>query len=164
MKNYIYIGKVSNTHGIKGEIRIKSDFEKKNLVFKKNFNLYFGDEKTAEIINTYRVHKDYDMVTLQGINDINDVIKYKGLKVYIKRDDLNLSNNDYVLQDLIGLSIKEHDKILGIIEDFMYNSSSILLIVKGVKKFYIPYNDFYIKNVDLQNKIVETNNAEGLIL
>ena len=164
MKEYIYLGKVANTHGIKGEIRIKSDFEKKDIVFKNGFNIYFGPKKLKETINTYRIHKDYDMVTLEGINDINDVLKYKGAAVYVKRDDLNLDNNDYVLEDLIGFSIKENDNILGIVEDFMYNNKSILLTIKGQKNFYIPYNDVYIKKVDMENKIIETNNAEDLIL
>lgn len=82
---YIYIGKVSNTHGIKGEIRILSNFLKKDLVFKKDNVLYFGNNKEKEIINTYRKHKEYDMVTLNGINNINEVLKYKGLNVYIDR-------------------------------------------------------------------------------
>ena len=164
MKEYIYIGKVSNTHGIKGEIRIKSDFEKKNLVFKNGFDLYFGKNKDKETINTYRIHKEYDMVTFNGIDNINDVIKYKGLPVYIKREDLNLSDNEYILEDLIGFNIRENDNILGIVEDFMYNNKSILLAIKGEKNFYIPYNDAYIKSVDIENRIIETNNAEDLIL
>ena len=164
MKEYIYIGKVSNTHGIKGEIRIKSDFEKKDLVFKNGFDLYFGKNYEKETINTYRVHKEYDMVSFIGKDNINDVIKYKGLPVYIKREDLNLKNNEYVLEDLIGFNIKENNNILGIVEDFMYNNKSILLSIKAEKNFYIPYNDAYIKKVDIENKIIETSNAEDLIL
>ena len=49
---YIYIGKIVNTHGIKGEIRILSDFLKKDLVFKKDFILYIGPNKEKEIIKT----------------------------------------------------------------------------------------------------------------
>ena len=164
MKEYLYLGKVSNTHGIKGEIRIKSDFEYKDKVFKKDFKLYFGKNKSCEVINTYRVHKDYDMVTLIGIDDINDVLKYKGLPVYIKREDLNLDSKDYVLEDLIGLNIKENKKILGIVDDFMYNKGNVLLCIKAEKNFYIPYNETYIKSVDLENKEINTDGAEDLIL
>lgn len=164
MDGYIYLGKAVNTHGIKGEIRIKSDFELKELVFKNGFKLYFGKEKNCETINSYRIHKDYDMVTLEGINNINDVLKYKGISVYIKRDDLNLDENDYVLEDLIGLNVKENEKTLGIIEDFMYNNGNILLCVKGKKNFYIPYNNVFIKSVDLKKGEIKTEKAEDLIL
>ena len=100
MNNYVYIGKIVNTHGIKGELRILSDFDKKELVFKNNFNIYIGPSYIKETINTYRVHKEYDMVTLIGYDNINEVLKYKGLNVYINRDDLNLDNNDYIMSDL----------------------------------------------------------------
>lgn len=164
MKEYIYLGKVVNTHGIKGEIRIKSDFLKKNLVFKKDFLLYFGNEKSEEKIVSYRVHKEYDMVTLKNINNINDVLKYKGEKVFVKREDLKLNDKDYVLEDLIDMKIVENKKKLGIIKDFMYNNGNILLVASGEKKFYIPYNDFFIKNVDLQTKEVTVENAKDLII
>ena len=71
----IKIGKIVNTHGIKGEIRIISDFKYKKDVFKVGNILYVDDDKLE--INSYRVHKNFDMVTFNGINDINEVLKYK---------------------------------------------------------------------------------------
>ena len=59
---YIYVGKIVNTHGIKGEIRILSDFKYKNEIFKENFKLYIGTQKQEMIIKNYRKHKMYDMV------------------------------------------------------------------------------------------------------
>jgi len=111
--DYIYLGKIVNTHGIKGEVRILSNFDKKELVFRKGFNIYIGANYQKEVIDTYRVHKNYDMITMVGINDINDVLKYKGAKVYIKREDLNLDNNDYLLQDLIGLKVIANNTCYG---------------------------------------------------
>ena len=83
--NYIYVGEIVNTHGIKGEVRLVSNFERKDLVFKNGFNIYIGNNKEKMIINTYRVHKNFDMLTFIGLNDINDVIIYKGENVYILR-------------------------------------------------------------------------------
>lgn len=162
--NYIYIGKVTNTHGIKGEIRIKSDFEQKEKIFKNNFTIYIGKEKKAEIIKSYRVHKEYDMVTFEDKNNINDVIEYKGLSVFINREDLNLTAEEYVLQDLIGMEIYSNEKKLGIVKDFMYNSSNILLQISGEKNFYIPYKANYIKEVNIALKKIVVDNIEGLIL
>ena len=87
---YINIGKIVNTHALKGEVRIISDFEYKDRIFKPNNSLYIGQFKTKEIIETYRKHKQFDMVKFVGIDYINDVLKYKGDVVYIDENDLKL--------------------------------------------------------------------------
>ena len=110
--NFIKIGKLVNTHGIKGEVKILSDFTKKELVFTPDFTLYLGNKKEAFKIISYRFHKIFDMVILEGINDINEALNYKGLDVYINRDDLKL-NNDYLLEDLVNLSVVEDKRTLG---------------------------------------------------
>ena len=97
---YIYVGKIVNTHGIKGEIRILSDFKYKNEIFKENFKLYIGTQKQEMIIKNYRKHKMYDMVLFYDINDINEVLKYKGQSVYINKDDIKVDG--YFFEDLIN--------------------------------------------------------------
>lgn len=161
--NYIKIGKLVNTHGIKGEVKILSDFTKKELIFVPNFKLYLGNKKEEFLIKTYRHHKMFDMVTLDGINDINEALPYKGLSVYINRDDLNL-NNDYLLEDLVGLSIILNKRTLGKVTEIMYNNGNNLLSVTGENNFYIPLKGNFIKNVDLESKEIEVENVEGLII
>ena len=73
---YIYIGDIVNTHGLKGELRIISDFKYKNEVFKPGFNIYVGRQKEKLEIKTYRQHKNYDMVTLVDVNGIEEAIAY----------------------------------------------------------------------------------------
>ncbi len=158
--NYIYIGKIVNTHGIKGEIRLLSDFEKKNLVFKKDFIIYIGREKAKEIINSYRVHKNFDMITLKGINDINEVLKYKGSKVYANREDLGLEQDDFLLDDLIGMKIVSHEVEYGEVLSINKMSCNTLLYVKSDKCYYIPYVSEYIKKVDLKNGCIEVERVE----
>ena len=90
---YIYLGKIANTHGIKGELRILSNFKYKSRVLKKGFKVYIGKEKIEEEIVTYRPHKQFDMITLKGYNNINDVLKYKSLNIFINKEDLILNDN-----------------------------------------------------------------------
>ena len=161
--DYIYIGTIVGTHGIKGELKIKSNFEYKDQVFKENNNLYIGEEKNKETINTYRYHKIYDMVTFKEYNNINEVLKYKGKKVYINREDLNI-DKDYVLDDLIGCLIYEDNQCLGKVKDIYDNNGNVLLDVVGEKEFYIPYNDNFIKKVDIKSAKIEVSNAKDLIL
>lgn len=164
MNDYVLIGKIVNTHGIKGELRLVSDFDKKDLVFKNGFNIYIGDTYIKETINTYRVHKSFDMITLVGYDNINEVLKYKGLNTYIKREDLNLKNNDYIMSDLINMNVIEDNIILGKVIDFVYNKPNTLLVVEGKNKFYIPLVDEYIVKIDLENKQIITKNARDLII
>lgn len=164
MNDYVLIGKIVNTHGIKGELRILSDFDKKELVFKNNFNIYIGPTYIKETISTYRVHKEFDMVTLIGYNNINEVLKYKGLYVYIKREDLSLNKDEYIISDLIGMDIIENNNILGKVVDFVYNKTNTLLVVEGEKKYYIPLVDEYVIRVDLKNKQIITKNVKDLII
>lgn len=161
---YIYIGKIVNTHGIKGELRIKSNFDKKELVFKPGITLCIGENHFNEEIVTYRKHKEFDMVTFKGYDNINQVLKYLKQNVYIKREELHLNNNDYVLQDLIGLEVRENGEVLGKVSEIVYNGSNILLQIEAEKNFYIPNNKNFIKHVDLDSKVIEVENARGLIL
>lgn len=162
--NFLKIGKLVNTHGIKGEVKIISDFTKKNLVFLPGYILYIGKEKTPVTIIGYRHHKMFDMFTFAGIENINEVLKYKGMDVFINKDDLKLQSGDYLLEDLIGFDVIENNRILGKINYLMYNNGNDLLSVSGEKTFYIPINGNYIKKVILDKKIVEVENAEGLII
>ncbi len=161
---YVYVGKIVDTHGIKGELRIRSNFEKKELVFKPGIVLYIGENYVPEKLKTYRVHKEFDMVTFTEYDNINHVLKYLKMNVYVNREDLNLNNNDYLLQDLIGLNVIENKRILGKVNEIMYNNGNDLLSISGENSFYIPLNGDFIKEVNLDKGVIEVENTEGLIL
>ena len=161
--DYVLIGKIVNTHGIKGELRLLSDFDKKDIVFKSNFNIYIGPTYIKETIKSYRHHKMFDMITLNGYNNINEVLKYKYMDVYVKRSDLNLNENDYLLEDLIGIKVIDNNEVIGKVIDYT-QGSNVLLKVSGVKEFYIPLVDEYVINVDVKAKEIHTKNGKDLIL
>ncbi len=162
--NLIYIGKIVNTHGIKGEVRLLSNFLEKDLIFKNGFKVYIGSKKEEQTINTYRLHKQFDMLTFKGIDDINLVLKYKGEKVYINKDDLQLKENEYLLEDLIGMKIVSEEEVLGVVSDIIDTKGHKLLYVTFAKNYYIPYNSYYIKQVDVRKKEIMAKNIRDLIL
>lgn len=162
--DYVYVGKIVNTHGIKGELRIRSSFDKKDLVFKPGFSLYIGKSYELKKITTYRVHKEFDMVTFEGYDNINQVLNYLKMNVYVKRSDLELSKDEYILDDLVGLNVVENGEMLGKVSEIVYNGINILLSVSGQKDFYIPKNGNFIKKVNLEKGIIEVQDAKGLIL
>ena len=150
---FIYIGRIVNTHGIKGELRILSDFKYKDKVFKKDFKFYIGKDKEELIVNTYRHHKVFDMVTFNGFNDINEVLKLKGKNVYIDNDDLDLDGEIYI-DNLIGYKVMVGDKDIGVVTDVMHMKANDILkvdkvLIPYVKEFIIKIEDntIYVKDV-----------------
>ena len=157
--DYIYVGKIVNTHGIKGELRLISDFERKDLVFKKGFFVFIDNEKFE--INSYRVHKNFDMLTFVGYNDINEVLKYKGKNVYVLRSSLS---NVTLKTDLISYDVYMDDKKIGNVVDFFNNTKYDLMVISnGVKEFLVPYLDNFILNIDYDLKKISIVNMEGLV-
>ncbi len=152
----VYIGKYVNTHGLIGEIKILSDFEYKDKVFEVGNNIYIDNKKYT--INSYRVHKGYDMITLNGINNINDIESLKGSNVYIDNDEYNF---EYVYSDLIGFSIYDNDyrgEVIDIVKSKLYP----ILKVKYNKDYLIPYIDTFIDKVDLDSKKIYIKYMKGL--
>lgn len=163
MNNYIYVGKIINTFGIKGELKIDSDFEYKDRILKNNQEIFIGENKCKEVIESRRVHKNYDMILFKNYSNINEVLKYKGKNIYVLRSDLNLQDNEYLLSDLIGYKVLDNKKIIGIVIDYEKNNN-VLLKIKGIKTFYIPYIDEYIMKIDKDKKQIITNKGSDLIL
>lgn len=161
---YVYLGKIANTHGIKGELRILSNFKYKSRVFKKGFKVYIGKEKTEEEIVTYRPHKQFDMITLKGYNNINDVLKYKSLNIFINKEDLILNENEYLDEDLINLSVICDNKYIGKIQTIeKYPHQDIFVITNNDKRYLVPYVNEFIKEINLEEKTMVINNIKGLI-
>lgn len=158
----VFVGKIVNTHGIKGEFRIKSDFEMKSRVFVIGKNIYINN--TMYEISSYRVHKNYDMITVKGLENINDVIPFKGKNLYVDRESLSLDEDEYILSDLIDARVCLNDMVLGVVSDYT-NDANPLLSVKGDKDFYIPLKGNYIVKFDKREHILYVNDsARGLII
>ncbi len=152
--NKVVLGKYVNTHGLKGEIRIKSNFPYKDKVFKINNEIIIND--VNYVIKSYRVHKGFDMVTLEGISSINDIPFPKNTKVYIDRDKF-LDKNDYLDSDLIGF-IVYNSKIEREITDILYINDTKKLI--KTSEGYIPFE--LVEDIDLSNKRIKIGEVDGL--
>ena len=151
----LYIGKIVNTHGIKGELRIKDNLttNQRNEIFKIGSNLII-DEKAYKI-TSYRVHKDYDMVIFDGFNNINEVLFLKGKNVYKSKDEINLNNEDILDSELITYKVKTTDEKEGSILDIEEtgNNYKILRLLIDNNKVLVPYHKDFVK-IDSDKKEV----------
>ena len=157
MKNKIYIGYICGAFGIKGELKVISDFEKIDLAFKVNNKILIDDEEHT--ITNIRKHQNKILMTIDSLHNINDVLKYLKKEIYIIRDELHLDS--YLMQDLIGFKVIE-DNLLGIVKNVLINKAGYLLEIN--RNFYIPFVPYYIKKVDLEKKEIIVNNAKELRL
>lgn len=155
--NQIYVGKLVNTHGLKGEVRIISDFEYKDEVFKVGSKVYINGD--ALKISSHRVHKNYDMVTFEGINNIDDVLGYKGSLVYINRDEYNIP---LLTTDLIGMQVYFENEYKGEVIDILKTDLYSLLKIKHNKEYLLPNIKQFVKEIDKQSNAIQINYIKGL--
>ena len=157
----IKIGKIVNTHGIKGELRLLSKFPYKDKVFVKDMTIYINKD-TKEVINSYRKHKNFDMITLKGYININEVLKYKGKNVYVDSDDIKLDKDKYLDEEIIGLNVIYENNNKGVVTDIERYDKTSLLVIKGEREYLIPYNDNMIDKIDINDKKIYIKNIKGL--
>lgn len=162
-KNEMFlVGKIVSTHGIKGELKVKADtsfdrFNQKTLYIKK-------DNKYEEIvINSSRIHKNMSLITINSLNNINDVLEFVGLNIYTKHNHDELEKDQYYYEDLINKDVYDINKEkLGVVIDILEVPQGVILEVKTLKKVcLIPFVKAFVKEVDEEKIVIET--IEGLI-
>lgn len=159
----VYIGKIVSTHGIKGELKIISDFPYKEKVFYK-YNYLLIDSKKYQI-KTYRHHKIYDMVTLDEYKNINEVEHLLKKKVYINKEDIRLDDDEILDSDLIKFKvILEDNKAYDIIEIFKASQTNKIVRFKiNEKVAMFPLNNKNIK-IDKRKKEIYLKKEEVIIV
>lgn len=166
---YIRIGKIINTHGIKGEAKIYSysDFDEER--YQKGNCVYFkvNEEMIPFTVKTYRVHKGFPLVSFDELKDINAVEKYKNCELFIDNDMRSDLDEGYYYDELEGLkAFDEEGKYLGVtigIEETNGAQDNLRIEMDDGKQFLVPYIDEFIKEVNLdENKIIIAM-QEGLL-
>ena len=160
---YIYIGKIVNTHGIKGEVRILTDFKYKERALEIGKKIYIGKNKDVEEVASYRVHKQFSMITIKGIININDVLKYKGKSVFTTRDELNLSSSEFLGTDIIGFDVVVRGEVIGQVVHYIKDKYQDRIVVnKRGKEYLVPFVYDIIEDINLEKKIISISEIDGL--
>jgi len=159
-KQYLEAGVITATHGIRGAVRIVPWTDDPEFLC--GFDRLYIDGREVKVAKA-SVHKTHVICAFEGVNDINSAIGMKGKIVYINRDDAEIEEGRYFIQDLIGLTV--HDRNLGElgkITDVMTLPSNNVYVVKGQKSYMIPAVPEFVKKVDPDNGIVEVEIIEGM--
>lgn len=157
------IGKIINTHGIKGEIKVES-YTFDNKRFSELKSVFVGDELTEFSIKRVRVN-NFVYITFDGYENINNVLSLKGSYIYIKDEDrLALDENQYYISDIIGKKVYDTEKnYIGILKEVLeYPANDIFIIESEDKSIYqIPAVKEFIKKID---STITIKLIEGMIL
>ena len=108
---YVNVGKIYTTHGLNGEVKVKSNFNYKDKIYVNGFNFYIGKDKELYKLRNYRKQNEYDLLTFETLDNIDKVIKYRGSFLYILRSDIKVDT--YLNSDLIGLNVFYKNKNIG---------------------------------------------------
>ncbi len=166
-KDFISIGKITNFFGIKGEAKVGYSNESQLKNAKKVYLLDDISKKELTIQNL-RFHKNFAIVKFSEIDNINDLIQFKGQRIFISKKQAlkQLDNNEYLIQDLIGCSVlNEKGEKLGSVVDISTNSSQDLLNIKNLigQVFLVPFVEEFFPLVDIENKKIIIKPIEGLL-
>lgn len=157
----ICVGKIVSTHGIKGEIRILSDFSFKERVFATGMRILIDDLEYT--ICTYRHHKQFEMVTLEGFDNINDVLFLMNKKVYFDKSFLQLADDEVLDSDLIHYRVLTTEGKTGIIKEIFWASpSNKILRVLFEREVLIPFSSPMIMKIDKSKQTVLVNLIAGM--
>ncbi len=158
----IYFGYTTMTHGLKGELKLYTNFSLKEKVLKESFPLYFQNQK--HILSGVRVHQNHYLITIDGRQDINLVEEFRNQQIFIDEKDLSLKEGEVVVEMLFHFSVYEGTVLLGKVNDILYNKSGILLeISEGSKRFYLPYQNHFILQVDREKRILFVKGVRGVL-
>ena len=164
------VGKIVNTHSLKGEVKVISstDFEEER--FKKGSKLLItrGNQLIREVVvQSYRNHKNFLLVKFEGIDSVEEAEKLKNLQIKIDSDEVGeLEENEFYFHQIIGCEVfDENDRNLGEIIDILTPGANDVWVIKGEegKEILIPYIEDVVKQIDIINKKVNIEVMEGLI-
>ena len=157
MTEYLNVGKIVNTHGIRGEVRVisQTDFPEERY------------QKGATLLLCHRKHKNFDLLTFEGYPNINDVEPFRNGILKVTKDDLvDLAENEFYYHEIIGLEVVEEDgTVIGKVKEILSPGANDVWGVqrKGKKDALIPYIESVVHTIDLENGQVTVEIPEGLL-
>lgn len=170
MTKWYNVGKIVNTQGIRGEVRVISttDFKEERYKIGNTLAMFLKDNEQIDVeIASYRTHKNFDIISFKGFNNINDVEKYKGSILKVSEAQLGaLEENEFYYHEIIGCKVQtEAGEEIGTISEVLSPGANDVWVVKrkGEKDALIPYIESVVLRVDVDNKEVVIRPLEGLL-
>jgi 16S rRNA processing protein RimM len=165
-KGFLEAGKIVNTHGIHGEVRIEPWVD--SPAFLASIKTLYIDGKPISVVSA-RTHKSFLLTALEGVIDVGSAIKLKNKIVCINREDVRLEDGQFFIADLIGLRAidSKTDEVIGIVSDVMSLPSQNVYVITGTqdnsaKERLIPAVKEFVDEINTDAGYIKFSLIEGM--
>ena len=167
--NYFNVGKIVNTQGLQGEMRVLSVTDFAEERFKKGNILALFDKKDQFVMDveiaSHRKVKNFDIIKFKGMYHINDIEKFRDFTLKVREEDLtDLEDGEFYYHEIIGLEVYENDILLGRIKEILQPGANDVWVVKrkGKRDLLLPYIPTVVLGIDIEQGRVDVEIPEGL--
>lgn len=170
MPNWFNVGKIVNTHGIHGEVRVisKTDFPEERYAVGNKLTLFMNGKLVKElVVKSHRTHKNFDLLTFENYTNVNDVVEMK--EGILKVDETQLASlpeDEFYFHEIIGCDVYSLDgRQIGRIKEILTPGANDVWVVQteSKKDVYIPYIPQVVKTVNIEKKEIIIEPMEGLL-
>ncbi|SDJ02349.1 ribosome maturation factor RimM [Salimicrobium halophilum] len=169
-QEYLNVGKIINTHGIKGEVKVKriTDFEER---FEEGNTLYWtneGNEQVTElVVGNHRIHKGFDLLTFEGYPTVNEAESLRDGMLMVEKDNPGiLYEDEYYFHEIIGCYVyTTGGHYVGTIKEILTPGANDVWVVEreGKGDALIPYIEDVVTYIDVVKKSIIIEPMEGLL-
>lgn len=163
-QQYLEVGKITNTHGIMGEVRVQPWADSPEFLCR--FQTLYVDQAHWPIkVERARVHKNMVILKLEGVTDVPSALAMRNAILFIDRADANLPEGSFFLADLMGLEVRDAQsgQALGKIADIMnLPAGNVYVIRGGQREILIPAVPQFIAETNVEGGYLRVNLIEGL--
>ena len=167
MEQFLQVGVISSTHGIRGEVKVFPTTDDAARFKKLKKVLLDTDREQVELeIQSVKFFKQFVILKFKGIDNINDIEKYKGKSLLVPREDgVPLGRDEYYIADMIGMEVFVGDERFGVIKDVMETGANEVYIIDSDMhgEVLIPAIRQCVLDVDVENKKMQIRLMDGLI-
>ncbi len=162
-KEYLEAGKIVTTHGIRGEVKIMPYTDSPELLCEFD-RLFIGKDKSELYIERARTAKNMVIAKIEGVDTVEAAEKYRNKILFMHRDDLELDEDTYFIQDLIDMEVQDADSgfVYGKITDVLQNGANDVYVIKGDREYLVPAIPDVIISTDIDGNIMQIRPLDGL--
>ena len=166
MESLLEVGKIVNSYGIKGYLKVVALVDNKEL-FETFKTLYIKSKQTNRTLEVQNVKYSKDLVLLKvvGIETIEEALKLKNEYLLAKREDITLEEGAHFIVDLIGLEVvTDKGEILGTLTEVLQpGANDVYVVKKDGKEILLPVIPDVVKSIDMDNKKIVVHLLNGII-
>lgn len=168
MEDLLQVGIITSTHGVRGEVKVyPTTDDPRRFRRLKEVVLDTGREKLNLEIEGVKFFKQFVILKFKGLDNINDIEKYRQKSLYVTRKNaVRLQRDEYFIADLIGLKVQDEDGTeLGTVKDVIETGANDVYEVEMAdgRSLLLPAIKQCILNVDVENGMMRVHVLEGLL-